>query len=80
MPRPKRPGWSKITLTVSDAVARYIRVQAAERGIEMGTFVDQTSTDPHCSSLIRTSSPSRPPDSRSSHCPTHSKPSWQLPG
>jgi len=42
MPRPKRPGWSKITITVSDEVARYIRVQAADQGIEMGTFVDRT--------------------------------------
>ena len=42
MPRPKRPGWSRITITVSDVVAKYIRVQAADQGIEMGTFVDRT--------------------------------------
>ena len=42
MPRTKRPGWSRITVTVSAEVARYIRVQAAEQGIEMGTFVDKT--------------------------------------
>ncbi len=41
MPRTKRPGWSRITLTVSAEVARYIRVQAADQGIEMGTFVDR---------------------------------------
>lgn len=40
MPRPKRPGWSKITLTVSEEVAREIRLQAVERGMEMGTVVD----------------------------------------
>jgi len=41
MPRPKRPGWSRITITVSDEVSRHIRVRAAELGIEMGTFVNE---------------------------------------
>ncbi|MDR3572300.1 MAG: hypothetical protein P4L50_00425 [Anaerolineaceae bacterium] len=45
MPRPKRPGWSKITITVSDKVAREIRVLAAGAGIEMGTYVDRTIRD-----------------------------------
>ncbi|MDR3572293.1 MAG: hypothetical protein P4L50_00390 [Anaerolineaceae bacterium] len=45
MPRPKRSGWSKITITVSDKVARDIRVAAATKGIEMGTFVDQALRD-----------------------------------
>ena len=45
MARPKRPGWSKITITVSEKVAKEIRVRSAEIGIEMGTFVDQTIRD-----------------------------------
>jgi hypothetical protein len=45
MPRPKRPGWSKITLTISDKVAREIRLRSAELNIEMGTFVDRTIRD-----------------------------------
>jgi len=45
VPRPKRKGWNKITITVSDKVAREIRVRSAELGIEMGTFVDQTIRD-----------------------------------
>ncbi|WP_286354886.1 hypothetical protein [Geothrix oryzae] len=45
MARPKRPGWSKITITVSEKVAKEIRVRSAELGIEMGTFVDQTIRD-----------------------------------
>lgn len=40
MPRPKRPGWSKITITVSEEVSREIRILAASRGEEMGTLVD----------------------------------------
>jgi hypothetical protein len=45
VPRPKRPGWSKITLTISDKVAREIRLHSADLNIEMGTFVDQTIRD-----------------------------------
>lgn len=45
MPRPKRPGWSKITITLSEEIAREIRVKSSELGIEMGTFVDQTVRD-----------------------------------
>lgn len=41
MPRRKRPNWSKITVTVSREVAQDIRVEAAKRRVEMGTFVDQ---------------------------------------
>jgi hypothetical protein len=41
MPRPKRPGWSKITITVSEEVAQAIRINAAERNTMMGTFVDE---------------------------------------
>ena len=45
MPRPKRPGWSRITITVSEEVSGEVRVKSAERYQEMGTFVDQTIRD-----------------------------------
>ena len=45
MPRPRRPGWSKVTITISDEVGREIRVRAAELGVDMGTFVDQAIRD-----------------------------------
>jgi hypothetical protein len=45
MPRPKRPEWTKITITVSKKIAQEIRLRSAELNIEMGTFVDQTIRD-----------------------------------
>ena len=55
MPRPKRPGWSRITITVSDEISRHIRIRAAELGIEMGTFVNEA-----IAASLRSPQPPRP--------------------
>lgn len=40
MPRPRRPGWSPMTLTLSEASRASLRALAAHRGTDPGTVAD----------------------------------------
>ena len=42
MPRPKKVGWERVTITISPEVASALRVLSACSGREMGVIADST--------------------------------------